>query len=298
MADIWLLLIAFNILINIIPVFIFRHTKFLYYFVCLALLDPAFIILYYLFNIPTYYFMPMSISLLLLVLPYKDRKNIYWGMLSSILLLPYFYFPKLLPSVITLMASFYIIYFFVEEIKEELQTASSLSFFLLILILITIKDNAKVMLYYIQADFLRDQFALFLFSSSILSLLLIILGPNTKLRTSWLLNIGLFDIPQTNATTINHKINEDTFSNLTPMEKKVLYLFGEGLRSKQIAEKLFVSPRTIYFHSNNLRSKLGFSTTQQLIKYSSENSAALKEIEKPVNSTQIFPLKTKYFYKN
>lgn len=229
--------------------------------------------------------MPLSISLLLLVLPYKERKNIFWGMLSSILLLPYFYFPKLMPSVITLMASFYIIYFFVEEIKKELQASSTFSIFFLVLIMITLKDNAKVLLYYIHSDFLREQFSIFLFSSSILSLLLIILGPGTKLKTSWLLKIGLIDTNKIKPA-YNDKTNGASFSNLTRMEKKVLLLFGEGLQSKQIAEKLFVSPKTIYFHSNNLKSKLGFSTTHQLIKYSFENSGFLKEFDKSGNATQ------------
>lgn len=229
--------------------------------------------------------MPLSISLLLLVLPYKGRKNIFWGMLSSVLLLPYFYFPKLMPSVITLMASFYIIYFLIEEIKKELQTASTPSVFLLILIIITLKDNAKVLLYYIHSDFLREQFAIFLFSSSILSLLLIILGPHTKLKTGWLSKIGLIEIDKSNNTT-NYKVGGNTLSNLTKMEKKVLLLFGEGLQSKQIAEKLFVSPKTVYFHSNNMKSKLGLSTTHQLIKYSFENSNILKESDKSADLIQ------------
>jgi DNA-binding CsgD family transcriptional regulator len=229
--------------------------------------------------------MPLSISVLLLVLPYKERKNIFWGMLSSILLLPYFYFPKLMPSVITLMASFYIIYFFVEEIKKELHVSSTFSIFLLVLIMITLKDNAKVLLYYIHSDFLREQFSIFLFSSSILSLLLIILGPGTKLKTSWLLKIGLIATNKIKPA-YNDKTNGVSFSNLTRMEKKVLLLFGEGLQSKQIAEKLFVSPKTIYFHSNNLKLKLGFSTTHQLIKYSFENSGFLKEFDKSGNATR------------
>lgn len=59
----------------------------------------------------------------------------------------------------------------------------------------------------------------------------------------------------------------DTDSSLSPREKQVLQLLVEGYSNKQIAEKLVVSPSTIYTHYSNLLNKLGLSSRHELIQY-------------------------------
>jgi DNA-binding CsgD family transcriptional regulator len=47
------------------------------------------------------------------------------------------------------------------------------------------------------------------------------------------------------------------YSNLTPTEVQIVNFVLQGKRTKEIAESLHVSPRTVEFHRNNIRKKLG-----------------------------------------
>jgi two-component system response regulator NreC len=55
--------------------------------------------------------------------------------------------------------------------------------------------------------------------------------------------------------------------SLSPRENEILRLLAEGYSSKEIAEKLVVSPSTVHTHRNNLMSKLGLSNRRELIQY-------------------------------
>ena len=54
---------------------------------------------------------------------------------------------------------------------------------------------------------------------------------------------------------------------LSPREKEILNLLVEGFSNKEIAEKLVLSPSTVYSHRGNLMRKLGLSTRHELIQY-------------------------------
>lgn len=56
-------------------------------------------------------------------------------------------------------------------------------------------------------------------------------------------------------------------NHLTSRENEVMNLLCEGFQIKEIAEKLFISPRTVETHKNNILKKLGFSRISELIKY-------------------------------
>jgi DNA-binding NarL/FixJ family response regulator len=54
---------------------------------------------------------------------------------------------------------------------------------------------------------------------------------------------------------------------LTPKEREVLQLLTEGLRSKEIAQRLTARPRTTETHRHNLMKKLEIHTLPGLVKY-------------------------------
>jgi len=60
---------------------------------------------------------------------------------------------------------------------------------------------------------------------------------------------------------------EGTGSSLSPREKEILRLLGEGCSTKEIAEKLVISPSTVHSHRSNLMTKLGLSNRRELIQY-------------------------------
>jgi DNA-binding NarL/FixJ family response regulator len=59
---------------------------------------------------------------------------------------------------------------------------------------------------------------------------------------------------------------------LTPTELDVVRLASEGLGNKEIATRLFVSPRTVQAHLSHVYSKLGVSSRVQLAQEASKHA--------------------------
>lgn len=63
------------------------------------------------------------------------------------------------------------------------------------------------------------------------------------------------------------KIANAAYGSLTPREQEVMRLLAEGLSIKEIASRLFISPKTVENHRSNIMSKLGVHSTLELIRY-------------------------------
>jgi DNA-binding NarL/FixJ family response regulator len=61
--------------------------------------------------------------------------------------------------------------------------------------------------------------------------------------------------------------SSDALASLSPREREVLNLAVEGFANPEIAEKLFISPRTAETHRTNLMRKLGLQTQTDLIRF-------------------------------
>ena len=55
------------------------------------------------------------------------------------------------------------------------------------------------------------------------------------------------------------------WGSLTPTERDVVRLVSDGLGNKDIATRLFVSPRTVQTHLTHVYTKLGLSSRVQLV---------------------------------
>ena len=55
------------------------------------------------------------------------------------------------------------------------------------------------------------------------------------------------------------------WASLTPTERDVVQLVSEGLGNKDIATRLFVSPRTVQTHLTHVYTKLGVTSRVQLV---------------------------------
>ena len=58
----------------------------------------------------------------------------------------------------------------------------------------------------------------------------------------------------------------DGYDALTAREQEVMVLLAEGLSSPQVAEKLFISPKTVENHRANIMRKLGIHSTIELVR--------------------------------
>lgn len=68
--------------------------------------------------------------------------------------------------------------------------------------------------------------------------------------------------------TENKKLQDDMFS---ARELEIIRYCADGMMSKEIAEKLCISARTVEGHKLNIFRKMGISNTAELIKYSIKN---------------------------
>ena len=56
----------------------------------------------------------------------------------------------------------------------------------------------------------------------------------------------------------------DTVVALTPREREIALLVAQGLASKEIGERLFLSARTVSNHLQNVYTKLGISKRSEV----------------------------------
>ncbi len=60
-------------------------------------------------------------------------------------------------------------------------------------------------------------------------------------------------------------ICHEQIDSLSKREKQVLELLMHGLTAKMIAQRLFISPRTVEQHVGNIKTKIGVSSKSHLI---------------------------------
>ena len=61
--------------------------------------------------------------------------------------------------------------------------------------------------------------------------------------------------------------NGDSYDQLTSREREILKLIAEGHTSREIADKLFISLKTVMGHRTKIMEKLGLHNRTELIKY-------------------------------
>lgn len=69
---------------------------------------------------------------------------------------------------------------------------------------------------------------------------------------------------------------KDQAVDLTPREREILGLIGEGLRNPEIADKLVISEATVKTHINNLFAKAGFHSRADAVRYALSNQSQLR----------------------
>lgn len=82
-----------------------------------------------------------------------------------------------------------------------------------------------------------------------------------------------FISPQASDILISQKKEKKKSENelLTPSEKRILVLITQDKSSKEIAEELFLSVKTIENHRSNICKKLGITGNSALLKYALKN---------------------------
>ena len=78
-----------------------------------------------------------------------------------------------------------------------------------------------------------------------------------------------------NAKTQSFFQDHPSLDNLSSTERKILKLISENKTSKEIADRLFISIRTVENHRMNICNKLGIHGANALLKFAIENKSSL-----------------------
>lgn len=97
----------------------------------------------------------------------------------------------------------------------------------------------------------------------------------TVARGSHYISPSLMDLMVGRRARIQPEKRELPLHTLSPMERKVLKLIAESRTSKEIAESLFISQRTVENHRAHMSSKLGIHGSYSLLKFALENRSRL-----------------------
>ncbi|MDH3343981.1 MAG: response regulator transcription factor [Desulfobacteraceae bacterium] len=62
----------------------------------------------------------------------------------------------------------------------------------------------------------------------------------------------------------------DSYDSLTPREQEIMVLLAEGMSTSQIADKLFISPKTAENHRSSIMRKLQIHSTIELVRYAAK----------------------------
>jgi DNA-binding NarL/FixJ family response regulator len=63
------------------------------------------------------------------------------------------------------------------------------------------------------------------------------------------------------------RVEDADYGSLTPREQEVMRLLAEGFTVREIADKLYISPKTVENHRSNLMRKLGLHNAIELVRY-------------------------------
>lgn len=72
--------------------------------------------------------------------------------------------------------------------------------------------------------------------------------------------------------TDEYKEQKATINSLSARQVEILKLWGEGYANPEIAEKLFISVRTVESHKNHIMQKLNLKTTVDMVKFAIKNN--------------------------
>ena len=68
----------------------------------------------------------------------------------------------------------------------------------------------------------------------------------------------------------NKIVGADSYDTLTPREQEIMVLLADGMSTNQIADKLFISPKTAENHRSSIMRKLDIHSTIELVRYAAK----------------------------
>lgn len=78
-------------------------------------------------------------------------------------------------------------------------------------------------------------------------------------------------VEQASKTVLQGLVGEPEPLPLSPAEEKVFWEVVQGFTNKEIADNLYISPRTVQTHLSRIMTKLGFTNRSQIVRFAFEH---------------------------
>ena len=248
------------IILNLGPLIRFKGSDFFHFFFFICLIDPLFIIaikimLSFHILLKAQYYACIVALIYSITFPLFDIK------LKLIIIILFSFSISLPPEhhivLISISSTIYfaIIIFLINDQISKVKNSGTIEVFIIFL-------SLSVLINIIRGYFLAEDFAtyynytnLLLIIDLLTTILITAAGPRT-----------LLFVTKKKAIT-NEKLNYD----LTNRELQVLKLISKGLTSQEIADKLYLSKKTIDYYRCNIKSKLNITKKSELINFYTTN---------------------------
>lgn len=262
-----LLLILSLLVINFGAFFRFRKTKYVYFFYVVSLIDPFYIIINSIFHINnTVIYYSFANFCYYAAFPLFENKIKIILFVPTIISLFYYLSNPLLTMMNVIVIQSAMIIFLLGSIRLMIITHEKTEIFKLLLIVSLFLNIVRSYFYYNSLNYLIQYFNEITIIDFVVTVLIIVVGPNYFLR-----------VPKT------HKPKEkDSTNNLSDREIKIIEMISNGFTSKEIAEKLFLSKKTIDYYRSNIRAKLNVTKKSELINFYNTNLENV-DVERKIN---------------
>lgn len=274
--ELWEILFTIGMVIWLTPIFRFRKHEMFYFFYIYAIADPILVIRMFILHnnniFASYYIIVALLSIF--ALPRLNLKYKIGILLGSIiyLLIDIKEFKQML--LFNLLQTF-IIFYLINNIINDVLNKRDIKFYSLVLITYLASNIVTKYYYYKDINLFLKLYNYNLTLNIIQFLLITTFGPNLgfKLNLRWIDKL----LPKNKVVIYSNGINNLTIDDLkkyglTDREIEILKLISRGYTSKEIAEKLYLSKKTIDYYRGNIRAKLNLSKKSEIIRFLKEKN--------------------------
>ncbi len=270
-------LVLILLILNLIPLIRFRNSKYFYFFFLISLLDPvSFIITDILHsNIPIRYYIFFISMFYFIAFPLFEKKIM--AILFVLMIFSFLTIQKysIVPMITSTTVFLSMIIYIISDLHGQLNKEGSIEIFNLLLILSLSLNITRVFLVYEYRTYFTEYYNVITTIDIVLTLLIGIAGPTARFYFSK-------SFEQTNKLISGY--------DLTRRELQVLKLLSKGLTSQEIAEKLYLSKKTIDYYRSNIKSKLSITKKSELVNF---YTTTVEEI-KVLKNDNFWTLRIKY----
>ena len=170
------------------------------------------------------------------------------------------------------------------DLYNEIKTKQAFELFKILLLVYFLRNVFFIYYFYSNQTLLFKYLIVFQIIIIAAPLLIAYFGTQSKvkLKRPYVEVLSMSKRTRVNSQISLIRFNVPEFLHyLTRTETRVLILLAEGYNYKEICEKMYISRRTVYFHSQNLKEKLNINSTARLRKFAIENRENLPKEKEP-----------------